>query len=241
MRITKRTGRAGRSMRIVTATMVLALVSGCAAVHVRPDREARMRDAASERVVDGLLALDSDDFIDANEAAVRATIREIVERHRRDATPERRQELSQAIYRESVMAGVDPLFVASIVATESSFRSRAVSSVGAVGLMQLRPAVAHEVALRAELDWSGPEMLRVPEVNLRLGIEYLKHLLDRFDGDPVKALTAYNYGPTRVSLKLQDGSFESSFYAERILRLFSSLDATSNRRLKALGRDLPQS
>jgi hypothetical protein len=98
--------------------------------------------------------------------------------------------LADTVHRESLAAGVDPLLVAAIVAKESSFQSRVVSSAGAVGLMQVRPWVARDVAERRLLDWRGLETLHDPDANVRLGILYYLELMNRFDSDRVTALEA---------------------------------------------------
>ena len=66
----------------------------------------------------------------------RDLILDVIRRHRRGASDSWRQHLASAIHSEARRQAVDPLLVASIVATESSFRSRVVSRAGAVGLMQ---------------------------------------------------------------------------------------------------------
>ena len=133
--------------------------------------------------------------------------------------------LADTVHRESLAAGVDPLLVAAIVAKESSFQSRVVSSAGAVGLMQVRPWVARDVAERRLLDWRGLETLHDPDANVRLGILYYLELMNRFDSDRVTALEAYNRGPSRVSRELRDGTFSESRYSERVLGLYERLDA----------------
>lgn len=153
----------------------------------------------------------------------RQAILGLVRSHRRSASDRWCNELADAVYRESVEAGIDPLFVASIVATESSFNSRVVSSAGAVGLMQLRPWVARDLARRQRIEWSGVDTLNSPRLNVRLGILYYRELVDRFDGDPHLALTAYNYGPTRVSRQLATGNFSGSRYASGIIHLYDRL------------------
>lgn len=155
----------------------------------------------------------------------RETILSIVREHRHQANEDWLNTLADVIYQESVEAAVDPLLVASIVAKESSFRSRVVSHAGAVGLMQLRPWVARDVAERFDLEWAGRETLHSPNLNIRLGILYYKELMKRFEGDATKALTAYNYGPTRVSRQLREGSYNASNYAKRVLELYGQLSA----------------
>ncbi len=133
------------------------------------------------------------------------------------------EHVTDAIYDESLRANVDPLLVAAIIATESSFRDRAVSASGAVGLMQLRPFVADDVAERLDFEWSTPHSLSSPAINVRLGIQYYKELMDRFEGDTAKALTAYNYGPTMVSRQVRQGTYVHSAYAVSILSMYERL------------------
>ena len=192
-----------RSLMPVLAAAALTL--GCTAVsHQRVD----------------LAALDGATI---QQSADRAAVLNVVRQHRRRASEAWCKTLADAVYEEAVAAAVDPLLVASIVARESSFKSRIVSRKGAVGLMQLRPWVARDVAARSELEWNGLETLHSPELNVRLGITYFKELMQRFDGDERMALTAYNYGPTRVSRQVRRGTYAGSSYADRIVSLYEDL------------------
>lgn len=83
---------------------------------------------------------------------------------------------------------LDPLLMAAVVETESSFNPRAISHRGATGLMQVLPSTA---ALEQEA-------LLDPETNLEQGALYLRRLLRRYDGDLELALAAYNAGPGNV-------------------------------------------
>lgn len=85
--------------------------------------------------------------------------------------------------------GIDPDFVASVVKAESGFVATATSPKGALGLMQLMPRTAATLGVTNVFD---------PASNLEGGTKYLRQLLDRYDGDAVKALAAYNAGPQRV-------------------------------------------
>jgi soluble lytic murein transglycosylase-like protein len=160
---------------------------------------------------------------DRQDETSREMILDLVRRHRRTASETWRATLADAIHAEAVQAAIDPLLVASIVAKESSFKSRIVSRKGAVGLMQLRPWVAEDVANRSNVKWNGIETLHSPTLNVRLGIVYYKELVERFDGDTQQALTAYNYGPSRVSRQLRTGRYRGSEYADSILDLYASL------------------
>jgi len=157
----------------------------------------------------------------------RETIVSLVREHRRYAPEQYHQSLADIIYDAAVSEQVDPLLVASIVAKESSFIESAVSDKGALGLMQLVPFVAEDLSERSDMQWEGAKSLETPEVNIRLGILYYKELMERFDGDAQKALTAYNFGPTRVAKQLRDGTYRGSRYAREVLDLHSRLVARS--------------
>jgi len=174
------------------------------------------------------VALDDPALLFSSEAFARVEremLRDLVLEHRRSAPLESREHLARVIQQEATSAGVDPLLVAAIVARESSFRSHAVSRVGAVGLMQLRPFVARDLAQRANLDWREGETLRRPRANVRLGVAYYRELIERFDGDASLALAAYHRGPTRVAGELKRGEFAGSRYARGVLELYGELDA----------------
>jgi soluble lytic murein transglycosylase len=85
----------------------------------------------------------------------------------------------------------------AIARRESAFFPQARSPVGARGLMQIMPATGKQVASSLGRPHSGSDLFQV-EHNVLLGSAYYRQLLDRFDGNRVFALTAYNAGPHRV-------------------------------------------
>jgi len=110
-------------------------------------------------------------------------------------------------------AEVDPLLIASIIRVESKFDKRDVSNMGAVGLMQLMPSTAAWIA--SKIQARHPEILQDtaltngsldnPKVNITLGCWYVAYLIERFRGNRVAAVAAYNGGPRRVEDWLKSG------------------------------------
>ncbi len=84
---------------------------------------------------------------------------------------------------------VDPALVAAVMETESKFRTRARSQVGARGLMQLMPRTGR---------WLGAGNLYDPEQNVEAGTKYLSYLNQRFDGNLKNTIAAYNAGEGNV-------------------------------------------
>ncbi|HSJ13086.1 MAG TPA: lytic transglycosylase domain-containing protein [Longimicrobiales bacterium] len=120
--------------------------------------------------------------------------------------------LAENIHDAALSERIDPRLAFGLVRAESSFRPKAVSPVGAIGLTQVMPATAR---------WLEPGTTRRdlmdPDVNLRLGFKYLRQLLDQYDEDPKLALTAYNRGPGTVNRLLRRGSDPDNGYADKVL------------------------
>ncbi|CBW28147.1 putative soluble lytic murein transglycosylase [Halobacteriovorax marinus SJ] len=88
---------------------------------------------------------------------------------------------------------IDPLVVISLIRQESAFNPSARSHVGARGLMQLMPATARQYKKNVRTSH-----LKRPDVNIKIGITYLKKLLKKYDGNLIYTLAAYNAGESRV-------------------------------------------
>ena len=89
--------------------------------------------------------------------------------------------------------GLDPYLVLSLIRQESAFNPAARSSAGARGLMQLMPATARQLKKRIKT-----RQLKNPDLNLQLGIKYLKRLIGKYDGNLIYALAGYNAGESKV-------------------------------------------
>jgi soluble lytic murein transglycosylase len=86
----------------------------------------------------------------------------------------------------------------AIARRESEFDPGARSGVGAMGLMQLMPGTAQDMARRLDIDHSQSRLTSEMAYNTRLGSEYLAYLIEQFGRNPVLIAVAYNAGPGRA-------------------------------------------
>jgi soluble lytic murein transglycosylase-like protein len=113
---------------------------------------------------------------------------------------------------------IDPELVWAIMREESHYRVDARSSVGALGLLQLMPATAAQLAKEQGLDSFETHDLFDPRTNIRLGSAYLAQLSKRFEGRVSAAIASYNAGPRRVAtwLEGEGGKLEDDVWVEAI-------------------------
>jgi soluble lytic murein transglycosylase-like protein len=114
-------------------------------------------------------------------------------------------------------SGLPLALLVSVATVESSLRTRARSHAGALGLFQVMPATARELAL-------DPDH---PPSNVLAGARYLRLMLDRF-GSTDLALAAYNAGPTAVARAGGAPSAETLTYVANVRRLWRELDNDCN-------------
>jgi len=105
------------------------------------------------------------------------------------AVPARPSNFATTIAEAGKRNELDPALLSAVIRQESGFQPRAVSSAGAIGLMQLMPQTARELGVRDPFD---------PEQNVDGGARYLRGLIDRYHGRLDLALAAYNAGPGAV-------------------------------------------
>ena len=106
--------------------------------------------------------------------------------------------------------GVDYEMVKAVIQTESDWNHKAVSTSGAIGLMQVLPSTA-----RSEFDTPKQDLFD-PYVNVTVGIKYLSELNDRFD-DMESTLTAYSHGPT-ATRGYSPTYVSNNFYVKRVFK-----------------------
>ncbi len=88
--------------------------------------------------------------------------------------------------------------VDSVISQESGGRVDAVSNKGALGIMQLMPETARQMAQELGVQFNLHRLTRDADYNKQLGSAFLSKMLDRYDGEQALALAAYNAGPARV-------------------------------------------
>lgn len=113
----------------------------------------------------------------------------------------------------SLREGIDPELGFRLVRLESDFDAHAVSTAGAVGLMQVMPQTARRLEKTVSRD-----ALFDPSTNLRVGFRYLRTLLDQYGGNVRLALLAYNRGEDAVWRDIHAGVDPENGYGRLVMR-----------------------
>jgi hypothetical protein len=156
------------------------------------------------------------------EATIERLIEELGERHT-GLSQREIHAVARTIVDECAAQDLEVGIVMAVIQVESAGYHRAVSPVGARGLMQLMPGTGEEMARKRGLAWHGPGTLFDPVINVKLGIAYLRQLSDRYDHVPT-ALAAYNWGPGRIDRRIRRGVKMPKLYVEQVMRAYGSAD-----------------
>lgn len=143
------------------------------------------------------------------------------------------KQYAEYVEKYSAEYDIDKYLVYAVIQTESKFDAKAVSSSGAIGLMQLMEETARECNEKEGLGYDIPGDLKNPEANIHIGCYYLSRLLEIFDGDKELALIAYNGGLGNVNKWLSDDAYadgkggldmtpyrETNDYVEKVLKSY---------------------
>ncbi|MGH9889289.1 MAG: lytic transglycosylase domain-containing protein [bacterium] len=117
------------------------------------------------------------------------------------------------VFDAAIRERIDPDLAFRLVRLESEFNERAVSSVGAVGLTQLMPSTAVQLERG-----TTREQLFNAKTNLRIGLRYLRTLLDQYKGNVNLALLAYNRGEVAVWRDIKAGINPGNGYDRTVLK-----------------------
>jgi len=132
-------------------------------------------------------------------------------------------DLARGILKESKKNALDPILVLAVIQVESRFDHKAVSPRGAQGLMQVKPAVVKAMIHEGKIEPSQRhQSLKDPLMNIQVGTSYLAFLHEMF-GDLKLALTAYNWGPTRIRQKIRERQRIPLEYATKVLTVQRTL------------------
>ena len=135
-----------------------------------------------------------------------------------------REGVAQLLDRTEKRHGIPVATMLGLIQQESRFNPRARGPRGSIGLMQIRPFVAADVAARHGITWAGERTLYDPVANVRIGTAYLVEQRERF-GTTELALAAYNVGPSRLRKLLSSGASGRGPYVRRVMQKAEALAA----------------
>ncbi len=113
--------------------------------------------------------------------------------------------------------GIDPSLIKAVIQVESGGNTFAVSRAGAQGLMQIMPGTAAELGIANAFD---------PVQNIMGGTQYLRKLLDRYQGDTRLALAAYNWGMGNLERRPEAMPRETKNYIAEVENLYRNYSKT---------------
>ncbi len=121
--------------------------------------------------------------------------------------------------------GIDPFLIKCIIKVESGFNPDAVSTAGAMGLMQLMQDTARYFKVKDPLD---------PEENLNAGIKHFKSLYKHFSGDIPLALAAYHAGLGRVKNRTLPPIQATVDYVDKVMKYYNGNSGGSSQKIQKL-------
>jgi len=164
-------------------------------------------------------------------------------RHRTDYNLRFPMPYKSLVFKNAKLKKLDPSVIYGVMRRESLFDPKAGSSVGALGLMQLMPRTAKQVAKSMGLKRPRRSDILKVENNINFGTQYFKKVMSKFDNNTALAAAAYNAGPHRVKKWLPENKAmdadlwvetipfnETRKYVQAVLAYSSIFD-------KALGKD----
>ncbi len=123
----------------------------------------------------------------------------------------------QQVLNQAAKQQINPAWAYAIIRQESAFTADARSHAGALGLMQLLPRTARDMARSLRVRKPRQRDILKIDTNIKLGVGYLKKVQDRYQGHPVLATAAYNAGPRNVKRWLPDnGTVAADIWIETV-------------------------
>ena len=158
----------------------------------------------------------------ADEVSLSVEVYNLVQRNSKKKNKARIEKITKAILEESNRYNIDPVFLASIIKTESGFNHLAKGSSGEVGLMQLMPNTGEYIAKRIKMkNYQGAKTLRNPVKNIKIGAAYIDYLRQKFSNKAYKYVPAYNMGPGNVT-KVFNRQERPKVYSSKVIKYYES-------------------
>ncbi len=202
-------------MRRILPVLLLALLVFYG-IHFNVVRDQDTRSIAElNTIIDGLKLRNEKLDQQLDLVKTRSRVRGYFDTRRVNLSPRELKTISESILKVSDRYQISPELIIALIETESSFDKNAISEKGAVGLMQLLPSTAADVARDLKIEWEGAHLLHDPGLNIEMGACYLNQLLERFE-DMDLALAAYNMGPNRVETIERLGLEKPKRYARSV-------------------------
>lgn len=131
------------------------------------------------------------------------------------------EKITKTVLAEATKYDIDPVFLISVIKTESSFNPIAVGTSGEIGLMQLMPKTGEFIAKKIGMKYHGAKTLRDPVKNIKLGAAYFNYLRGKFEYQANRYVPAYNVGPGTIT-RVEHRKDLPKIYSTRVLKHYES-------------------
>lgn len=210
---------------IILATLTIVLFQNFVSFEIATDpkyqvndenRRVHAKELLGNKFKKSLAAEQADQF------SLSVEIYNLVQRNTKKRYQYKVERVTKAILEESNRYNIDPIFVASIIRTESSFNPLARGTSGEIGLMQLMPKTGEYVAKRIGMkNYKGEKTLKDPVKNIQIGVAYLHYLRQKFDNQAFMYVPAYNMGPGNVKKSIARQE-RPKVYSSKVIKFYES-------------------
>ncbi len=153
-----------------------------------------------------------------------AMIHNVVVRDAQKLSSWQQLKLSNSVLAAAERHDIDAKLLLAVIKIESRFRPGLRSSRGALGFMQVKPIAVKQIKPSLPANKKLKEKLRHDfALNIRLGSAYLNYLLERYEGNVVKALGAYNLGPARFEKRYRKRPNKKTKYVKKVLAAYKKM------------------
>jgi soluble lytic murein transglycosylase len=137
-------------------------------------------------------------------------------------TDEKLKTIANSVYEESQKYTIDYRLILAVMKVESNYKNEAISRKGARGLLQIKPSLAKYIVKDTGMQAEKVISLHEPEMNIKIGVNYLSKLLDMFE-DLASALHAYNAGPSKVKKTFSSNIGPSTHFTKQVMNEYQQI------------------